>query len=1025
MTTHGGRPEDARRAQAAAPAPWVLAGVFLGVVLAGASSVLPVVPLPGSGADASSRSPADARGFPMNPHDGASTTGTAPHENSAASSLSLFPALGFRSLASTWAGALRADPDLARRAFPLGGVPRVAAEASALSEASAEASARETRRAALRAAMGKAAQWVSGGVALATAAIVVPLARSRDPRVFAAGVLLAALAALAANAAIQRGVSAVERYAAVFDAEYYEEDSFSHHSGFFSGAAANAENTAVWPRGPAAFFEPHAFGSARSGLLGGSPSVGGRNDNNMKTPPPRVVYADSRRLDSWRCDELALWFQSEVPGGWAGRYRDGLCAVGADAALVAELSDKEWRSEVGVVSRAHRRALIEWARKLQAEVGGAKPARPAFSSARRDGRGGREGADNGKVWVGEIVGGGGGAATAKTAKGSADDGDAARRRRRRFADEAGDEGGDEGGEGGEGGSAGARSSARGTAPSSEGRSSASGEAPERGGGGGGVKVGAEEEAFFFSFSEGASSKEGFSTLPEDESVSESEKDGTPRFPGTRANPPRFRASGGAASRGEKKPSPRRLPSSLASFRAWRLADRGSRTASVVGLANCPRFRLMRDLALGDGSFANLAGVLEPTPREEEAAASTSRAPQQAAAWPRSSTLLAKNNRGGGGETTTRSALGGLFARVAASVEGKTSLGRGGGVRNAAAPGKSQSQSRARAAANPSAADSSSSSSSSEKVVSGGGSSTRIAVFPALLFFACPGVVVALRAHELWGFSSFAGAWGIALGFAQVAMFCHGACELLETRFVAGAGRRRFLTREAARRYSNADARRWLAQRGLYPGLARMAFLELLVTPIAKRAAAAASGGGGGGGFGAAFASFACDGILVLGAAVLPAARVAYRAWYCVGRGRGTQRWARARRDEEIRSGGGEGRRGRRRVRLRGGSAPPRASAAALCSTTRRTTVGRVRTRSGRVRRTTTTTTKPVGFRSPGETRTHPRGTRTRRRGIGIGIPASSRRVREGGAPSSYRGSSDEGSRRWIRGGSSRRRTTRA
>ena len=916
MTTHGGRPEDARRAQAAAPAPWVLAGVFLGVVLAGASSVLPVVPLPGSGADASSRSPADARGFPMNPHDGASTTGTAPHENSAASSLSLFPALGFRSLASTWAGALRADPDLARRAFPLGGVPRVAAEASALSEASAEASARETRRAALRAAMGKAAQWVSGGVALATAAIVVPLARSRDPRVFAAGVLLAALAALAANAAIQRGVSAVERYAAVFDAEYYEEESFSHHSGYFSGAAANAENTAVWPRGPAAFFEPHAFGSARSGLLGGSPSVGGRNDNNVKTPPPRVVYADSRRLDSWRCDELALWFQSEVPGGWAGRYRDGLCAVGADAALVAELSDKEWRSEVGVVSRAHRRALIEWARKLQAEVGGAKPAGPAFSSsARRDGRGGREGADNGKVWVGEIVGGGGGAATAKTAKGSADDGDAARRRRRRFADEAGDEGATRGAKGAK------------EAPPGRVRARAGPLRPPRGvraRPGRRPSAAEEEEAasksaprrrlFSFSFSEGASSKEGFSTLPEDESESESEKDGTPRSPGTRANPPRFRASGGAASRGEKKPSPRRLPSSLASFRAWRLADRGSRTASVVGLANCPRFRLMRDLALGDGSFANLAGVLEPTPREEEAAASTSRAPRQAATWPRSSTLLAKNNRGGGGETTTRSALGGLFARVAASVEGKTSLGRGGGVRNnAAAPGKSQSQSRARAAANPSAADSSSS--SSEKVVSGGGSSTRIAVFPALLFFACPGVVVALRAHELWGFSSFAGAWGIALGFAQAAMFCHGACELLETRFVAGAGRRRFLTREAARRYSNADARRWLAQRGLYPGLARMAFLELLVTPIAKRArrrrAAAAEVAGSGRRSRRSRATGSSS------SARWFSPRLAWRtARGTASGGAAGRRDGRGLAATRRLGGGGEGRRGRRRVRLR-------------------------------------------------------------------------------------------------------------
>ena len=418
--------------------------------------------------------------------------------------------------------------------------------------------------------MGKAAQWVSGGVALATAAIVVPLARSRDPRVFAAGVLLAALAALAANAAIRRGVSAVERYAAVFDAEYDEEDSFSHHTGSFSGAAADAENTAVWPRGAAAFFEPHAFGSARSGLLGGSPSVGGRNDNNMKTPPPRVVYADSRRLDSWRCDELALWFQSEVPGGWAGRYKDGLCAVGADAALVAELSDKEWRSEVGVVSRAHRRALVEWARKLQAEVGGAKHA-PAFSSARRDGRGGREGADNGKVWVGEIVGGGGGAATAKTAKGSADDGDAARRRRRRFADEAGDEGAARGAKGAKEAPPG-RVRARagplrpprvvrarpGRRPSAEEEEEASKSAPRR--------------RLLFRFRKGLLRKKGFRLFPKTKAKAKAKRTGTrgPREPArTRGSAPR------APLRAAKK-----NPPLVSSPRPWRASARGgSRTAA--------------------------------------------------------------------------------------------------------------------------------------------------------------------------------------------------------------------------------------------------------------------------------------------------------------------------------------------------------------------------------------------------------------------------------------------------------------
>jgi hypothetical protein len=39
-----------------------------------------------------------------------------------------------------------------------------------------------------------------------------------------------------------------------------------------------------------------------------------------------------------------------------------------------------------------------------------------------------------------------------------------------------------------------------------------------------------------------------------------------------------------------------------------------------------------------------------------------------------------------------------------------------------------------------------------------------------LWFLCPGVVVSLRAHELWGLGTIAGAWGVLLGFALVAMW---------------------------------------------------------------------------------------------------------------------------------------------------------------------------------------------------------------------------------------------------------------
>ena len=161
-----------------------------------------------------------------------------------------------------------------------------------------------------------------------------------------------------------------------------------------------------------------------------------------------------------------------------------------------------------------------------------------------------------------------------------------------------------------------------------------------------------------------------------------------------------------------------------------------------------------------------------------------------------------------------------------------------------------------------------------------------------MWFLCPGFIVALRAHELWGLSSFPGVFGAVLGFALVAMFAQGNLDIarrwergthLETRWarrvgVAGARLRAIaMARNAAVLATT---------RTIYPGLARALMLEALT--LATFSAPKVVGS-------VAYA---------IGAVALPTFRVGYRVWYVTGRGGFGERpaaWRRAaarRREEE-------------------------------------------------------------------------------------------------------------------------------
>ena len=247
-----------------------------------------------------------------------------------------------------------------------------------------------------------------------------------------------------------------------------------------------------------------------------------------------------------------------------------------------------------------------------------------------------------------------------------------------------------------------------------------------------------------------------------------------------------------------------LPGAIASLSRWRSVAPVHRTAQILGVANCPRLRMLRDVTIGDGSLAALAGIARLD--------------------------------GNGARTLDKSLL--------------------------------------------------------------------------ALWFVSPGVLVTLRSHELWGLGSPAGGFGVVLGFALVAMWCHGMLEIA-TRFggTAGVVSNTRVGVTNTRRRPRGGGRRSIAGEGLdddedddssdagwsrdaypfSPGIESAAYLVLTrcVYPGAARAlmleAASLT----------MHATHSClvDAVFIVGGVGLPLSRVGYRCWYVSSRGRGSQFWS--------------------------------------------------------------------------------------------------------------------------------------
>ena len=302
-----------------------------------------------------------------------------------------------------------------------------------------------------------------------------------------------------------------------------------------------------------------------------------------------------------------------------------------------------------------------------------------------------------------------------------------------------------------------------------------------------------------------------------------------------------------------------LPGAIASLSRWRAVAPAHRTAQLLGVANCPRLRVLRDVLVGDGCLANLAGL----------------------------------------------------------------------------------------------------------VTVGNGRPARLDPALLALWFVSPGVVISLRSHELWGLGSPAGAFGVGLGFALVAMWCHGLLEVA-TRWLGGDGlggpargtttmtprggvrRRRAGRRSIAGEGLDEDededdededededgrfggvlggggfqilggfapgfksAAFLVLTRCVYPGLARALMLE--AASLVMHAAP----------------SFVVDVLAIVGGVCLPLSRVGYRCWYVSSRGRGSQFWSDLRHVVRARVGMEDG-------PARGGTTSGRQSD----NSARRTTFGR-------------------------------------------------------------------------------------
>ena len=96
----------------------------------------------------------------------------------------------------------------------------------------------------------------------------------------------------------------------------------------------------------------------------------------------------------------------------------------------------------------------------------------------------------------------------------------------------------------------------------------------------------------------------------------------------------------------------------------------------------------------------------------------------------------------------------------------------------------------------------------------------VRALPLALFMLCPGVVLALRAHELWGLDCFEGAAVTAFGFALFGMWCQGSLELYQRWYECPTRRRRAPRAPPAARHDDTQrtlgietrASRWVLRR---------------------------------------------------------------------------------------------------------------------------------------------------------------------------------------------------------------------
>ena len=235
---------------------------------------------------------------------------------------------------------------------------------------------------------------------------------------------------------------------------------------------------------------------------------------------------------------------------------------------------------------------------------------------------------------------------------------------------------------------------------------------------------------------------------------------------------------------------------VTSLSAWRQLSPATHSGHLLGLTNCPRLRMIHDVVIGDGAFANLVGIKRPPAA-----------------------------KGVVGLNSTHPGRRGVMAKDSAPHSGGSTRARGG---------------------------------------------WSTLNWPLLgVWLMCPGLVISLRAHELWGLGNLTGMWGVALGNVLVVMWVQGIVEMaLRWRAKAKECEGGF----TARHFHGARSTFALTlKRCVYPAIERWVMLEALIIMFSAMPDA--------------LIVFVC----ALGGVGLPLCRVVYRVRYIVSNYQGIER----------------------------------------------------------------------------------------------------------------------------------------